>query len=52
MIVANDISKWLNLARIDIKNKGEGNNVKVTVLEGGIAISGRQAGFPRVVLGM
>ena len=29
-----DVLKWLNLARIDIKNQGEGNDVKVTVVEG------------------
>ena len=28
------ISKWFDRARIDIKNQGEGNDVKVTVLEG------------------
>ncbi len=26
--------KWLDLARIDIKNQGEGNDVKVNVVEG------------------
>ena len=30
----NEILKWLKMARIDIKNQGEGNDVKVKVLEG------------------
>lgn len=29
-----DVLKWLELARIDIKNQGEGNDVKVSVVEG------------------
>lgn len=29
-----DMLKWLNMTRIDIKNQGEGNDVKVTVAEG------------------
>ena len=28
------MQKWFRLARIDIKNQGEGNDVKVTVVEG------------------
>lgn len=29
-----DMLKWLNMARVDIKNQGEGNDVKVAVAEG------------------
>lgn len=29
-----DLLEWLDMARIDIKNQGEGNDVKVMVLEG------------------
>ena len=29
-----DMLKWLEMARIDIKNQGEGNDVKVIVLKG------------------
>ncbi len=32
--MAMDFSKWLRLARVDIKNRGEGNDVKVSVDNG------------------
>ena len=32
--VESDLLKWLDLARIDIKNMGEGNDVKIKIAEG------------------